>query len=287
MPSWASSGSLSTTPRATTSRPRTSPSVCQPALGLGGTGSAGRRGSSGTSQGKRLLGGRRAGWSPRLWASSQARPAPLGAPGVEQGWAAGEGPSAPHREPPELPALCRGWALGSWLSTGQSGGQRLGPGAAEPRSWAPKQTVTGRQLCPWAREAPPAPCLFFPLLPRRYGRLQLGGHPQRLHHRPLRLRPHGPHLRQAESHQEAAAQPADLQPPVSRRGGRAAPRRFTEGRSGWPRASPTAGRTACWPAGSMREPCAYVTVLASPSLSFLVCRVGITTAPASDGCREI
>lgn len=47
--------------------------------------------------------------------------------------------------------------------------------------------------------------------------MQLGRHPERLHHRPVRLRPHGPDLRQTTRHEAEAAQPEDVQPAVKRR----------------------------------------------------------------------
>lgn len=143
--------------------------------------------------------------------------------------------------------VARGWDWGLWSLT-------LGPQEHFEVGRPQRSFLQGQ------RGVPSAMPLGFPPLLRRDGRLQLGGHPERVHHSPLRLRPHGPHLRQAEGHQEAAAQPADLQPAVSGRAGvgladpgkqRPAPR--------LPHCISTCMSPRCWP---------------KAHLSFLVCKVG-------------
>ena len=47
--------------------------------------------------------------------------------------------------------------------------------------------------------------------------MQLGCHPERLHHGPVRLRPDGPDLCQTARHEAETAQPEDVQPAVKRR----------------------------------------------------------------------
>lgn len=54
--------------------------------------------------------------------------------------------------------------------------------------------------------------LFFFLC--RNGGVQLGCHPECLHHCPVRLRPNRPHLCQAACHEAETAQPEDIQPEV-------------------------------------------------------------------------
>lgn len=122
-----------------------------------------------------------------------------------QGWAWRGGEGVVTAQPRDG-HVAGGWSWGLWSLT-------VGP---------QKHFEVGRPQRPFLqsqRGVPSAMPLGFPPLLHRDGRLQLGGHPERVHHGPLRLRPHGPHLRQAEGHQEAAAQPTDLQPAVSGQAG--------------------------------------------------------------------
>lgn len=97
--------------------------------------------------------------------------------------------------------------------------------------------------------------------------MQLGGHPECVHHRPLCLRPHGPHLREAQSHQEETAQLADLQPAVSQPGGQ--PGRVQDSADGgWEQVPARYG-----------APQLHISFM-EPCLSLLVSEMGMLPAPA-------
>ena len=137
MPSWASSGSLSTTPPATTSLPRTSPSVCDPAPPPPG----GWKGQGQLREEEAQAPPRAKGFREDTGQDGGGLYPAVCHPASGEPVVCGDGGAQPHQKPTELAALNQGWALGSWLRgtrgargqpRTQSGDQRPGPGASEP-----------------------------------------------------------------------------------------------------------------------------------------------------------